>query len=75
MGAKKEAKQVTGKNGPAAQPENGVTDTVTVANGQKVGVLQILSLCTVLVCFELARSVYSLQYPGPGLAAESHRCA
>ena len=36
MGAKKEAKQVASKTGPAAQAETGVTDTITVANGQEV---------------------------------------
>ena len=36
MGAKKEAKQVASKTVPAAHAESGVTDTITVANGQKV---------------------------------------
>ena len=36
MGAKKEAKQVASKTVPAAPAETGVTDTITVANGQKV---------------------------------------
>lgn len=37
MGAKqKEAKPVASKSVPAAMSENGVTDTVTIANGQKV---------------------------------------
>ena len=37
MGAKqKETKQVARKAAPAAQAEDGVTDTVTIANGQKV---------------------------------------
>ena len=37
MGAKqKEAKPVASKSVPAAKTENGVTDTVTIANGQKV---------------------------------------
>ena len=40
MGAKqKEGKQVASKNGSAAQAENGVADTVTIANGQKVGAI------------------------------------
>ena len=36
MGAKKDAKQVASKTVPAAQAVSGVTDTITVANGQKV---------------------------------------
>ena len=37
MGAKqKEGKPVASKSVPAAKTENGVTDTVTIANGQKV---------------------------------------
>lgn len=37
MGAKqKEAKPVASKSVPAAKAEDGVTDTVTIANGQKV---------------------------------------
>ena len=45
MGAKqKEAKAVTSKNVPAASTENGVTDTVTIANGQKVKATEAFKL-------------------------------
>ena len=55
MGAKqKEGKQVASKNGPAAQADNGVTDSVTIANGQKVGAtincLQVLCIQSRSTC-------------------------
>ena len=38
MGAKKEAKQVASKTAPAPAAGSAVTDTITVANGQKVDI-------------------------------------
>ena len=49
MGAKqKEAKPVASKSVPAAKAEDGVTDTVTIANGQKV--IFVASLQPYAVC-------------------------
>lgn len=57
MGAKqKEGKQVASKNGPAAQADNGVTDSVTIANGQKVGAtMNCLQVPTMLALYPVAQ--------------------
>lgn len=57
MGAKqKEGKQMASQNGSAAQAENGVTDTVTIANGQKVGAtIHCLQVPEMLALYRVAQ--------------------
>ena len=67
MGAKqKEAKPVASKSVPAAKTENGVTDTVTIANGQKV------NICW-LPCTHM-HSVFWLSYPSSCSVRKSQAC-